>query len=154
MSDVCIWPHLRVFRASRIPHGRFQFQRADGGGGLGTLVFAGRAVPDGRWSLALDVCSAVCARVGERREKGCVALVVTRSLQSRLGMLRTDSSFARAHRRSLTSSESGHHGGRDSRTHQLGLSSIQPVLHRGFQHEGGGSERVGCRGWLECDCNG
>jgi hypothetical protein len=44
---------------------------------------------------------------GERREKGRVGLVVTRSLRSRSGMLRTDSCFARAHRRSLTSSESG-----------------------------------------------
>ncbi len=60
-------------------------------------------MPDGRWSLALDVCSAVCARVGERREKGCVAIVIL----SRSGMLRTDSSFARAHRCSLTWSESG-----------------------------------------------
>ena len=33
---------------------------------------------------------------GERREKGRVDLVVTRSLRSRSGMLRTDSSFAHA----------------------------------------------------------
>ncbi len=41
--------------ASRIPGGGFEFQRADGGA-LGTLLVAGRAVSEGRRSLALDVC--------------------------------------------------------------------------------------------------
>ncbi len=123
-----------------------------------------------RLSLREGLCRRACgplpwmcvqpyARVWERRDKGRVALVVTRSLRSRSGMLRTDSSFACARRHSLTSSELGQlvSATREALTAERinlasAASSLSCITVSCMGGEGG-VRTGGVQGLGVCDCN-
>ena len=81
----------------------------------------GRAVSEERWSRALDVCSAVCSRVGKTRDKGVCCLSCNEKLRVQIGDAAHRQQFrsctpTQSHLLGIGTAGIGDHGDLDSTT--------------------------------------